>query len=62
MTLLFTCIIFELVFGHQMKEMNKGCCHMTSIYEIWERQADKFYEMKRFVDDTDHKIDTLQVQ
>jgi len=54
-------VIFGFSIGHQLKEKEKGCCHMTSLYEIWERQADKFYEMKRFLDDTDKKIDTLQV-
>ena len=33
---------------------------MTQIYEIWERQADRYYEMKKYLDETDKKVDRVQ--
>jgi len=35
---------------------------MTQIYEIWERQADRYYEMKKYLDETDKKVDRVQAR
>ena len=40
----------------------RSCCQMTQLYEIWERQADRYYEMKRYVDDNDDKIKSVEVE
>ena len=50
-------VLLQLVLSH--KE-TRTCCQMTQLYEIWERQADRYYEMKRLTNDNENKIKSVE--
>ena len=52
-------LVLSIVIASGFKE-SRSCCQMTQLYEIWERQADRYYEMRRFVDDNDEKIKSVE--
>ena len=52
-------LVLSIVIAYGFKE-SRSCCQMTQLYEIWERQADRYYEMRRFVDDNDEKIKSVE--
>ena len=55
-------VIFGWVLLNQCVLSTRSCCQMTQLYEIWERQADRYYEMKQFVDDNDDKIKSVEME
>ena len=52
---MFVCFVGEVT-------VNRLLSQMTQIYEIWERQADRYYEMKKYLDETDKKVDRVQAR
>ena len=52
-------LVLSIVIANGFKE-SRSCCQITQLYEIWERQADRYYEMRRFVDDNDEKIKSVE--
>ena len=55
-------VIVGWVLLNQCVLSTRSCCQMTQLYEIWERQADRYYEMKQFVDDNDDKIKSVEME
>ena len=55
LTKMFVCFVGEVT-------VNRLLSQMTQIYEIWERQADRYYEMKKYLDETDKKVDRVQAR